>query len=73
MPIINPELSTVELMQIACDDHKKTIELTQTQRDLLFELIKERGREELEYGEELEIDGVKIIRRVTGAVSIYFS
>ena len=73
MPIVNPELSTVELMLIAGDDHQKKIELSQAERDQLFALLKERGREELEYGEELEMDTVKLIRRVTGAVSIYFA
>ena len=69
---INTTLSTVELMKLAGDDHQKKIELNDAQRDQLFELLKERGRSELEYGEELEIDGVKLIRRVTGAVGIYF-
>jgi len=70
---INTTLSTVELMKLAGDDHKKNIELTDAQRDQLFELIKERGRSELDYGEELEIDDVRLIRRVTGAVGIYFA
>lgn len=69
---INIELSTVELMKIAADDHLKKIELSQSDRDRLFDLLKERGRAELEYGEELEIDTIKLIRRVTGAVGIYF-
>ena len=73
MQKINPELSTVELMKIAADDHKKIIELAQAERDQLLDLLKERGRQELEYGEELEIDTVRLIRRVTGAVGIYFA
>ncbi len=72
MQKIDPELSTVELMKIAGDDHLKKIELTLEERDRLFSLLKERGRQELEYGEELEIDAVRLIRRVTGAVGIYF-
>ncbi len=72
MQTINPEFSLVELMKIAADDHLKTIELTQPERDQLFDLLKERGRQELDYGEELEIDAVRLIRRVTGAVGIYF-
>jgi len=73
MPKIDPELSTPELMKLAEDDHLKKIELTQADRDKLFDLLKERGRQELEYGEELEIDSVRLIRRVTGAVGIYFN
>jgi hypothetical protein len=72
MKKIDPELSTVELMKIAADDHQKRIELTQSEKDQLYTLLKERGRQELEYGEELEIDAVRLIRRVTGAVGIYF-
>ncbi len=72
MSKVNPELSTVELMKLAAEDHLKTIELKQEERDQLFDLLKERGRVELEYGEELEIDSVRLIRRVTGAVGIYF-
>jgi hypothetical protein len=69
---INANLSIVELMKLAGDDHQKKIELTDAERDNLFELLKERGRAELEFGEELEIDDVKLIRRVTGSVGIYF-
>jgi len=72
MSKINPNLSTVELMKLAVDDHLKTNELAQIEREELLALLKERGRQELEYGEELEIDGVRLIRRVTGAVGIYF-
>jgi hypothetical protein len=72
MSKINPELSTVELMKIAADDHLKTTELSLTERDELLALLKDRGRQELEYGEELKIDAVRLIRRVTGAVGIYF-
>lgn len=72
MQKINPELSTVELMKLAADDHLKKIELSQAERDQLFGLLKERGRQELEYGEELEIESIKLIRRVTGSVGIYF-
>jgi len=70
---INATLSTVELMKLAGDNHQKKIELTDAERDQLFELLKEHGRAELEHGEELEIDSVRLIRRVTGSVGIYFA
>ena len=70
---INNSMSTVELMKLAGDNHLKKIELTDAERIHLFELLKERGRAELEFGEELEIDDVRLIRRVTGSVSIYFA
>ena len=70
---INAAMSTVELMKLAGDDHLKKIELTDAERDHLFELLKEHGRAELEFGEELEVDSVRLIRRVTGSVGIYFA
>lgn len=60
-------------MKLAADHHKKRIELSDAERDLLIGMLKERGRTELEYGEELEIDDVRLVHRVTGAVSIYFN
>jgi hypothetical protein len=70
---IDPKLSTRDLMKLAADHHKKRIELTDSERDLLIGMLKERGRTELEHGEELEIDDVRLVHRVTGAVSIYFN
>lgn len=70
---IDPKLSTRELMKLAGDHHKKRIELTDAERDLLITILKERGRTELEYGEELEVEEVRLVHRVTGAVSIYFN
>jgi hypothetical protein len=70
---IDPKTSTRDLMELAADHHKKLIELTEAERDLLISMLKERGRTELEHGEELEIDDVRLVHRVTGAVSIYFN
>lgn len=70
---IDPKLNTRELMKLAGDHHKKRIELTDAERDLLITILKERGRTELEYGEELEVEEVRLVHRVTGAVSIYFN
>jgi hypothetical protein len=70
---ISPNMSTQELMKLAASHHKKLIDLTDLERELLLNLLKERGRNELEYGEELEVDDVRLVRRVTGAVSIYFN
>jgi len=70
---IDPKLSTRDLMKLAAAHHKKQIELSESERDLLIAMLKERGRAELEYGEELEIDDVRLVHRVTGTVSIYFN
>jgi hypothetical protein len=72
MPEIDPNLSTAELMKMAADYHQKRLELTAVERALLIDTLKERGRNELDYGEELEVENVRLIRRVTGAVGLYF-
>jgi hypothetical protein len=72
MADIDPTLPTSELMKLAADHHQKRVELSAPQKDLLINLLKERGRNELEYGEELEVETVRLIRRVTGAVGVYF-
>ncbi len=72
MTVINTDLSTTELMKLAADNHQKRISLSESDRLELIALLKRRGAEELEYGQELAIDTVTLIRRVTGAVGIYF-
>ena len=67
------KMSTGDLMKVAADNHHKRIELSEQERKDLIALLKLRGQEELEYGEELEIDSVRLLRRVTGAVGVYFS
>lgn len=73
MSVVDPKLSTLELLKLAADNHKKVIELSETDRQLLIALLKERGAEELEYGQELEVENVRLVRRVNGAVGIYYS
>jgi hypothetical protein len=72
MPV-NQELSTTELMKLAADNHHKRIELSPEDRAELIALLKKRAAEELDYGQELEHDAVRLIRRVTGAVGVYFN
>lgn len=73
MALINTELSTAELMKLAADNHHKVITLSEPERLELIALLKKRGAEELEYGQELALDKVTLIRRVTGAVGVYFN
>jgi hypothetical protein len=73
MSVVDPKLTTLELLKLAAENHKKVIELSEADRQLLVALLKERGAEELEYGQELEVDNVRLVRRVNGAVGIYYS
>ena len=72
MNVVSPTLSTPDLMRIASDHKSGGSSLTPIDERLLLELLKERGRDELDYGQELVVDGVKIVRRVTGNVSVFF-
>lgn len=67
------KMNTTELMKVAADFHHKRLELSDSEKKDLIAILKQRGQEELEYGQELEIDSVRLLRRVTGAVGVYFS
>lgn len=73
MAAFEPHMPLNELLQIAADHHHKRQVLSDADRKSLIDLLKRRGMEELEYGEEREVDSVRLLRRVTGAVGVYFS
>jgi uncharacterized membrane protein YcjF (UPF0283 family) len=72
MTEFDANLSAKELLQIAADHHHKRIELTEEDRRALISAIKQRAVVDLEYGEELVVDGIRLVHRVTGAVGLYF-
>ena len=73
MTVIDPTKTTAELMQLAADFGQKRIELSDDDKQQLVALLKKRGQEELEYGQEIECESVRLVRRVTGAVGLYFN
>ncbi|RTL46042.1 MAG: hypothetical protein EKK48_01505 [Candidatus Melainabacteria bacterium] len=73
MVVIDPNLSIMELLQMAADNHHKKIELAEDEKRELIAVLKKRAMDELEYGQEIELDTVRLIRRVTGAVGVYFT
>ena len=73
MTLVDPKLSTTELLKLASECHQKKVEISESDRQLLTSLLKERGQEELDYGQELEVDNVRLVKRVNGAVGIYYS
>jgi hypothetical protein len=73
MVLIDPKLSTMELLKLAAENHQKKITLEESERQILTSILKERGQEELEYGQEVEVDNVRLVKRVNGAVGIYYS
>jgi single-stranded DNA-specific DHH superfamily exonuclease len=70
---LDPEMSILELLKMAADNHHKRIELAEEEKRELIALLKKRAMNELEYGQEIEHDTVRLIRRVTGAVGVYFN
>lgn len=73
MAEITADLKTDELLKLAADNHHKRITLSEEERKMVIDLLKKKGAEELEYGQEIEFDTVRLVRRVTGAVGVYFS
>lgn len=66
-------MSINELLMVAADHHHKRVILSDDEKKELINTLKARGQEELEYGEEIAVDAVRLVRRVTGAVGVYFS
>lgn len=71
--VFDARMSTNDLMKVAADHHHKRQVLSDAERKALIDLLKLRGQEELDFGQELEVDSVRLLRRVTGAVGVYFS
>ena len=72
MTSISPQSTLPELLKIANDNHLGLINLPDEEKATLIACIKELGQLELEYGEETLFEKVRVVRRVTGAVSIFF-
>ena len=73
MHTINSEMTIKELLQLVADNHHKKITLSEEEKISAIALLKKKGMEELDYGQEIKIDKVRLIKRVTGAVGVYFS
>lgn len=73
MAEITADLKTEELLKLAADNHHKRITLSEDERKMVIDLLKKKGAEELEFGQEIEFETVRLVRRVTGAVGVYFS
>jgi len=72
MSIIKEEMTTAELLRIAADYSQERIVLSDEERQHLVAALKKHAEEELEYGQEIECETVRVVRRVTGAVGVYF-
>ncbi len=72
MSIVTEDLTTAQLMKLAADYNAQRVTLTDEERRVLVALLKLRAAEELDYGQEIECESVRVVRRVTGAVGVYF-
>lgn len=72
MSEVNPSLTTPQLMQLAADHSQNRVTLTDADKAVLIGLLKQRGADELDYGQEVECENVRLIKRVTGAIGLYF-
>ncbi len=72
MTALSIDMTTAQLMRIAADHHQGVIKLSDLDKSLLLELLREKGREELDYGQEIELETVRLVKRVTGSVSVFF-
>lgn len=73
MSVVDQNMNIQQLLQLVADHHHKRKELTEDDKKSAINLLKKRGSEELDFGEEIELDSVRVIKRVTGAVGVYFS
>ena len=72
MTTIDPTMPLKELLQIVADKHTEKIQLSDEEKENAIAILKSRAIEELDYGEELKVGKVRLIKRVTGAVGLYF-
>jgi hypothetical protein len=72
MPDISQNMSTMDLLKLANDFHTGLVTLSDEEKSRLLDLLRLKGAEDLEYGQEVECEKVRLVRRVTGAVSIFF-
>lgn len=72
MSKVTEEMTTAQLMRLAADYNAQRVELSDDERFELVGLLKKRAAEELDYGQEIECETVRVVRRVTGAVGVFF-
>ena len=70
---VNADMSLKELLQLVADNHHGKISLSDDDKTLAVGLLKSNGMDELDYGEEMKVDKVRLVKRVTGAMGLYFS
>lgn len=70
---VDPNLTIQQLLNLLADHHHGRAPLKDEDKQLAVVMLKKRAEEELEFGEELVHDSIRLIKRVTGAVGVYFN
>ncbi|MBX9692199.1 MAG: hypothetical protein K2Z81_07445 [Cyanobacteria bacterium] len=73
MTSIESTMSIKELLTIVSDHQEEKIAMTDADRQLAIDLLKSKAADELEYGEEVKVGKVRLVKRVTGAIGLYFT
>lgn len=70
--IISNNLALGELIKMVSEYRMGLSGLSELEGELLIETLKARALNELDFGQELSSGPVKLVKRVTGNVSIFF-
>lgn len=70
--IISKESAMTELMDMASEHKAGRLKMSELESNLLIETLKEKAWQELDFGQEMVQGPVKLVKRVTGNVSIFF-
>jgi len=70
---VDPNLTLQQLLNLLADHHHGRAPLKDEDKTLAVGMLKKRAEEELDFGEELVHDSIRLIKRVTGAVGVYFN
>jgi len=69
---VDPNLNLQQLLNLLADHHHGRAPLSEEDKQMAVGMLKTRAEEELDFGEELVHDSIRLIKRVTGAVGVYF-
>lgn len=61
-----------DLLELAKEHKMGNAPMSELENNLLIEIIKEKAWQELDFGQEIKEGPVKLVKRVTGNVSIFF-
>ncbi len=73
MTSIESTMTIRELLTLVADHQDQKVSMSDADRQLAIDLLKSKAADELEYGEEVKVGKVRLVKRVTGAIGLYFT